>query len=125
LLGPLVSVGGAGTVDIPAQRLKFRVNPFMLASVEGQSGKNNMLGFPVPIAVSGPWDNPSIFPDIVGVLESPVAGRDRLLAGGVEYVVSFDGSNLELSWMEKHPRDFRLIWGAPNVRGLFRVLRGK
>lgn len=85
LLGPLVSVGGAGTVDIPAQRLKFRVNPFMLASVEGQGGKNNMLGFPVPIAVSGPWDNPSIYPDIVGVLESPVAAYQQLnkLGGGL------------------------------------------
>jgi AsmA protein len=85
LLGPLVSIGGAGTVDIPAQRLKFRVNPFMLASVEGQGGKNNMLGFPVPIAVSGPWDNPSIYPDIVGVLESPVAAYNQLnkLGGGL------------------------------------------
>ncbi|ODS00402.1 hypothetical protein AUC69_00555, partial [Methyloceanibacter superfactus] len=85
LLGPLVSVGGAGTVDIPAQRLKFRVNPFMLASVEGQSGKNNMLGFPVPIAVAGPWDNPAIYPDIVGVLENPVAAYSQLnaLGGGL------------------------------------------
>ena len=85
LLGPLVSVGGVGTVGIPAQRLKFRVNPFMLASVEGAGGKNNMLGFPVPIAVSGPWDNPSIYPDIVGVLESPVAAYQQLdkLGGGL------------------------------------------
>ena len=85
LLGPLVSVGGAGAVDIPAQRLKFRVNPFMLASVEGQSGKNSMLGFPVPIAVTGPWDRPSIYPDIVGVLENPVAAYNQLntLGGGL------------------------------------------
>jgi AsmA protein len=85
LLGPLVSVGGAGTVDIPAHRLKFRVNPFMLASVKSQSGKSNILGFPVPIAVLGPWDNPSIYPDIVGVLENPVAAYQQLnkLGGGL------------------------------------------
>lgn len=85
LLGPLVSVGGAGTVDIPAQRLKFRVNPFMLASVESQSGKNNMLGFPVPIAITGPWDNPSFYPDIVGVLDNPIAAYNQLnkLGGGL------------------------------------------
>jgi AsmA protein len=85
LLGPLVSVGGAGTVDIPAQRLKFRVNPFMLASVEGQGGKNNLLGFPVPIVIAGPWDNPSIYPDIVGVLDNPVAAYEQLnkLGGGL------------------------------------------
>jgi AsmA protein len=85
LTGPLVSVGGAGTVDIPAQRLKFRVNPFMLASVEGQGGKNSMLGFPVPIAVTGPWDNPAIYPDVAGVLENPVAAYKQLdkLGGGL------------------------------------------
>ncbi|MGK2922583.1 MAG: AsmA family protein [Methyloceanibacter sp.] len=85
LLGPLVSIGGVGTVDLPAQRLKFRINPFMLASVESQSGKNNMLGFPVPIAVTGPWDNPAIYPDIVGVLENPVVAYQQLdkLGGGL------------------------------------------
>lgn len=85
LTGPLVSVGGAGTVDLPARTLKFRVNPLMLASVEGASGKNSRLGFPVPIAVSGPWDNPSIYPDIVGILENPVAAYQQLnkLGGGL------------------------------------------
>ena len=85
LLGPLVSVGGVGTVDLPAQRLKFRVNPFMLASVESQGGKSSMLGFPVPIAVTGPWDSPSFYPDIVGVLENPVAAYNQLnkLGGGL------------------------------------------
>jgi uncharacterized protein involved in outer membrane biogenesis len=85
LNGPLISIGGAGTVDIPAQRLKFRVNPLMLASVEGQSGKNNMLGFPVPIAVTGPWAKPSFYPDIVGVLDNPVAAYQKLnqLGGGL------------------------------------------
>jgi AsmA protein len=78
MVGPLVSIGGAGTIDLPARRLKFRVNPLMLASVEGQGGKNNMLGFPVPIAVSGPWENPSIYPDVVGVLDNPVAAYQQL-----------------------------------------------
>jgi AsmA protein len=57
----------------------------MLASVESQSGKNNMLGFPVPIAVTGPWDNPAIYPDIVGVLENPIAAYRQLdkLGGGL------------------------------------------
>ena len=86
LTGPLVSVGGAGIVDIPAQRLKFRVNPFMLASVEGQSGKNSMLGFPVPIAVTGQWDNPAIYPDIAGVLENPVAAYKQLDKLGGELI---------------------------------------
>jgi AsmA protein len=85
LVGPLVSAGGAGTVDLPGCTLKFRVNPFMLASVKGQKGKNSMLGFPVPIAISGPWDNPSFYPDIAGILENPVAAYKQLdkLGGGL------------------------------------------
>jgi AsmA protein len=85
LNGPLISIGGAGTVDIPAKRLKFRVNPLMLASVEGRGGKKNMLGFPVPIAVAGPWVKPSFYPDIVGVLDNPVAAYQKLnqLGGGL------------------------------------------
>jgi len=85
LSGPLVSMGGAGTVDLPAETLKFRVNPLMLASVEGGGGKNRLLGFPVPVAISGPWAEPLFYPDIVGILEQPVAAYEQLnkLGGGL------------------------------------------
>ena len=58
----------------------------MLASVKGEGGKNSMLGFPVPIAVSGSWDNPSFYPDIVGVLENPVAAYKQLDKLGGELI---------------------------------------
>lgn len=85
LAGPLVSVGGTGTVDLTAQTLKFRVNPLMLASVEAAGGKNRLLGFPVPVAISGPWVKPLIYPDIVGILDHPVAAYEQLnkLGGGL------------------------------------------
>lgn len=47
---------------------------------------------------------------------------NRLLAGKIEYVVSFDRPSLELTWMEKHPEQFRRLWGSPGIRGLFLVL---
>jgi AsmA protein len=85
LIGPLVSMGGAGTINIPNESLKLRVNPFMLASVEGTAGKKSTLGFPVPIAVTGPWDEPFFYPDIPGILENPVAAYKQLnkLGGGL------------------------------------------
>ena len=85
LSGPLVSMGGGGTVDLPAEALKFRVNPLMLASVEGDGGKNRLLGFPVPVAISGPWSEPLFYPDIVGILDHPVAAYEQLnkLGGGL------------------------------------------
>ena len=39
LAGPLVRMAGAGRVDLPAQTLKFRVDPQLVASLEGQGGK--------------------------------------------------------------------------------------
>ncbi len=85
LTGPLVSMGGAGTIGLPAQTLKFRVNPMMLASVEGRGGKNRLLGFPVPVAISGPWAQPLFYPDIAGILDHPVAAYEQLnkLGGGL------------------------------------------
>ena len=78
-------MGGGGTVDLPAETLKFRVNPLMLASVEGDGGENRALGFPVPVAISGPWAEPLIYPDIVGILDQPVAAYQKLnkLGGGL------------------------------------------
>jgi AsmA protein len=55
----------------------------MLASVEGTAGKKSTLGFPVPIAVTGPWDRPFFYPDIPGILENPVAAyKQRNKLGG-------------------------------------------
>ena len=39
LAGPLVRMTGAGTVDLPAQALKLRVDPQLVATLEGQGGK--------------------------------------------------------------------------------------
>ena len=39
LIGPLVRMTGAGTVNLPAKSLKFRVDPQVVASLEGQGGK--------------------------------------------------------------------------------------
>ena len=44
LAGPLVRMTGAGTVDLPAQALKFRVDPQLVASLEGQGGKTDLQG---------------------------------------------------------------------------------
>jgi AsmA protein len=58
LAGPLVRMAGAGRVDLPAQTLKFRVDPELVASLEGQGGKD-LKGLGVPVVISGPWAKPS------------------------------------------------------------------
>src|SRR5262245_24101147 len=85
LAGPLVRIAGAGSLDLPSQTLKFRVNPELVASLEGQGGKADLNGLGVPVMISGPWARPSIYPDIEGILTNPVAAYEQLnrLKGGL------------------------------------------
>jgi AsmA protein len=85
LAGPLVRMTGAGTVDLPGKTLKFRVDPQLVASLEGQGGKTDLQGLGVPIMIAGPWARPSIYPDIEGILKDPVAAYEQLnrLGGGL------------------------------------------
>ena len=85
LTGPLVRMTGAGVVDLPSQTLKFRVDPQVVASLEGQGGKGDLAGLGVPIIIAGPWAKPSIYPDIEGILQNPQAAYEQLnkLTGGL------------------------------------------
>ena len=78
-------MGGVGTIDLPAQTINFRVDPQVAASLEGQGGKKDLEGLGVPVAINGPWAQPSIYPDIAGILENPQAAYEKLskLGGGL------------------------------------------
>ena len=92
LNGPLVRMAGTGTIDLPAQTLNFRVDPQVVASLEGQGGKTDLAGLGVPVAINGPWAAPSIYPDIAGILENPQAAYEKLskLGGGLVKLPSAD-----------------------------------
>ena len=92
LNGPLVRMAGTGTIDLPAQTLNFRVDPQVVASLEGQGGKTDLAGLGVPVAIDGPWAAPSIYPDIAGILENPQAAYAKLskLGGGLVKLPSAD-----------------------------------
>ena len=85
LAGPLVRMTRAGNVDLPTQALKFRVEPQVVASLEGQGGKTDLKGLSVPVVIAGPWAKPSIYPDIAGILQNPAAAYQQLnkLGGGL------------------------------------------
>jgi AsmA protein len=85
LQGPLVRMAGAGTVDLPGRTLKLRVDPQVVASLEGQGGKADLAGLGVPVIIAGPWTKPSIYPDIEGILQNPQAAYEQLnkLSGGL------------------------------------------
>lgn len=85
LVGPLVRMNGAGSLDMPAQTLNFRVDPKVVASLEGQGGAEDLEGLGVPVIVAGPWASPRIYPDIAGILQNPQAAYEQLqkLGGGL------------------------------------------
>jgi AsmA protein len=85
LEGPLVRMTGAGTVDLAGKTLTFRVNPQVVASLEGEGGKTDLAGLGVPVMIAGPWAKPRIYPDIEGILQNPQAAYEQLnkLSGGL------------------------------------------
>ena len=95
LVGPLVRMSGEGTINLPARTLNLRVNPQIVASLEGQGGKTDLQGLGVPVVISGPWASPRIYPDIKGILENPVAAYEQLnklnqLGGGLVKMPTVD-----------------------------------
>jgi AsmA protein len=78
LLGPLVRMTGAGTADVGAKTLQFKVDPKLVLSLEGQGGAIDPIGIGVPVVVQGTWAAPRIYPDMAGILDNPEAAYAKL-----------------------------------------------
>jgi AsmA protein len=82
LLGPLVRVNGSGSIDLAAKTLQFKLDPKLVASLQGQGGAPDPLGFGVPVNVEGSWSDPRIYPDVAGILSDPDDAYAKLNALG-------------------------------------------
>jgi AsmA protein len=78
LIGPLVKVTGAGTIDLGTRMIGFRMEPKLVMTTEGQGRSSDPVGFGVPVMIEGPWSRPRIYPDIQGILDNPDAAYARL-----------------------------------------------
>lgn len=85
LLGPFVRMSGQGSVDLGAQTIDMRLDPRVVASLDGQGGDFDVSGLGMPILIKGPLSGPSIYPDISGILADPNRALQALsqLGGGV------------------------------------------
>ncbi len=72
LVGPLIRVAGAGTIDMPARSLDYAAMPKVVASLEGQGGED-ATGFTIPVRIQGPWAKPKVVPDLEGLAKNPEA----------------------------------------------------
>jgi AsmA protein len=78
LIGPLVKMTGAGTIDLAAKALAFRVEPKLVLTTEGQGRTSDPVGLGIPVRIDGPWAEPRIYPDMAGILDNPDAAYAKL-----------------------------------------------
>jgi AsmA protein len=78
LVGPLVRMTGAGTIDLGTQMLAFRVEPKLVMTTQGQGRAADPVGLGIPVVIDGPWAEPRIYPDMAGILDNPDAAYAKL-----------------------------------------------
>jgi AsmA protein len=78
LVGPLVKMTGAGTIDLAGKALALRVEPKLVMTTEGQGRRGDPVGLGIPVVIDGPWAEPRIYPDIAGILDNPDAAYAKL-----------------------------------------------
>ncbi|MCG8559819.1 MAG: AsmA family protein [Hyphomicrobiales bacterium] len=93
MVGPLIRLAGAGTVDVPRERLDYRVEPRIVASLEGQGSTQELQGLKVPVKITGPWRKPKIKPDLEHFLKDPDAAVDaaKRIGRAIEKLKKKDG----------------------------------
>ena len=78
MLAPLVRVNGSGLVPLPQQAIDYDMTATLVATLEGQGGKDSLAGLPIPIKIKGPWENISYKADWEKVFGSISADPERL-----------------------------------------------
>jgi AsmA protein len=71
---PLMRVRGQGNADLPRERVDYRVDATLVATLEGQGGRSldELRGVNLPIRVRGPFDDLSFSLDLKPILEQRV-----------------------------------------------------
>jgi AsmA protein len=68
---PLLRLSGKGTVDLPQQAIHYRLTPEIVATAQGQGGKEKQ-GLQVPVIIEGSLDNPRYAPDLAGMVQQAI-----------------------------------------------------
>ena len=104
LKSPLLRVDGKGTVDLPKRTVDYRVTPKIVASAKGQGGTDQLTGLAVPVLITGPWDNLSYAPDLVGVVDELIKDPESVL-DTIKNLIPGLGSSGDSSTTSDNPLD--------------------
>ncbi len=71
---PLLRLGGAGTIDLPQERLDYRLDATIASTLKGQGGPEleALKGLTIPVQLSGPWSAIQWKVDVAGMAEEAV-----------------------------------------------------
>ncbi|HSA79888.1 MAG TPA: AsmA-like C-terminal region-containing protein, partial [Geminicoccaceae bacterium] len=82
LQAPTLRVEGSGRVNLPKRTLNYRLEPKVATTLQGQGGEREVAGLLVPVTITGPWEDPTIAPDLSAVarqaLEDPEALKEQI-----------------------------------------------
>jgi AsmA protein len=94
LVGPLVKMTGAGTIDLAGKLLAFRVEPKLVMTTEGQGRASDPVGLGIPVIIDGSWAAPRIYPEMAGILDNPDAAYAKLKEMGKGLFAGSGGGGL-------------------------------
>jgi AsmA protein len=77
LKSPLLRVEAGGKLDLPNQYLDYQATVALVKSCEGQGGKGlgDLSNLPIPVTISGPFQDLSVKPDIATVVQQILQRR--------------------------------------------------
>ncbi|MEO5341265.1 MAG: AsmA family protein [Magnetococcus sp. MYC-9] len=79
LLSAALRLQGAGTVDLPADRVAYRFNASVVETLQGKGGRtvSALTGLTIPVQVSGSLAHPTWQLDLQGLMEQEAARKAR------------------------------------------------
>ncbi|WP_018232771.1 AsmA family protein [Thioalkalivibrio thiocyanodenitrificans] len=104
---PLLRVRGQGSADLPGERLDYRVDTTLVATLEGQGGRplDDLRGVNLPIRIQGPFNDLSFRLDLGPVLEERVREEvDRAIEERIQPELDEQRERLEERLREQLPR---------------------
>jgi AsmA protein len=75
LVSPLIRLKASGVADLIKERLDFRLEPKVVATLKGQGDIENRSGIMVPVVVTGTFSSPEFRPDLQGMLKHEIEKR--------------------------------------------------
>lgn len=78
---PLLRVDGNGQASLPTETIDYRVRATLVASAQGQGGKDvsELAGVPLPIHITGTFSDPKPRPDFEAMMQGAVAAKGKEL----------------------------------------------